>query len=132
LQYSIEMRSTPTHLHFTVTGVNTRDHILRYMDDVVQQALALGRRALLVEERLDGPRLQTMDVFEIMSQGSERLRGLFDSVAYVDVNRVGQLMAFAEDVAVNRGFPLRTFGTVEEAERWLAERARIPAVVDPP
>jgi hypothetical protein len=37
------------------------------------------------------------------------------------VNATGSSMAFAEDVAVNRGLNVRVFGTITEAEKWLRE-----------
>jgi hypothetical protein len=41
-------------------------------------------------------------------------------MAYVDVNAPTQeMMQFAENVAVNRAFPVRVFPTVHAAERWL-------------
>jgi hypothetical protein len=47
-------------------------------------------------------------------------------MAYVDVNAPsGEMMQFAENVAVNRAFPVRVFPTVLAAERWLeAEQQR--------
>ncbi len=40
-------------------------------------------------------------------------------MAYVDLNAEGDVMRFAEDVAVNRGFPVKVFPTVAAAEEWL-------------
>jgi len=40
-------------------------------------------------------------------------------MAYVDLNAEGDVMRFAEDVAVNRGFPVRVFPTVAAADEWL-------------
>jgi hypothetical protein len=78
---------------------------------------------VLIEERLEGPRLGTLDVFEIVSQGSSRALGILQAIAYVDVNAAGDLMQFAETVAVNRALPVTVFSTVADAERWLlAER----------
>ena len=49
-----------------------------------------------------------------MSAGS----GNFDAVAYVD-EKMGELMKFGEDVAVNRGMPLAAFDNLDDATRWL-------------
>ena len=73
----------------------------------------------MIEERLEGPRLQTFDVFSVASETCQQALGLFRAVAYVDVNARGNLMQFAETVAVNRGVPLKVFDTVGEAEAWL-------------
>ena len=40
-------------------------------------------------------------------------------MAYVDVNATGDLMGFAENVAVNRAIPVRVFASVAAAEEWL-------------
>jgi hypothetical protein len=74
---------------------------------------------VLIEEHLDGPRLGTLEVFEIASEGSARAFGMLEAIAYVDVNAAGDLMQFAETVAVNRALPVTVFSTVAEAETWL-------------
>jgi hypothetical protein len=75
---------------------------------------------VLVEERLEGPRLGTLDVFEMVATGSARFLRTLKTMAYVDVNAPSQeMMQFAENVAVNRAFPVRVFPTVIAAERWL-------------
>jgi hypothetical protein len=79
---------------------------------------------VLIEERLEGPRLGTLDVFEIVSQGSSRALGILQAIAYVDVNAEGDLMQFAETVAVNRALPVTVFSTVADAERWLLDEDR--------
>jgi hypothetical protein len=63
--------------------------------------------------------LGTLDVYQIVSEGSSRFRGRLEAMAYVDVNAEGDLMQFAENVAVNRAFPVAVFSTVAAAEKWL-------------
>jgi hypothetical protein len=63
-------------------------------------------------------------VFGIASSGGTDAATGFDAIACVDVNAEGDLIKFAEDVAVNRSVPVRTFATVAEAEQWLRERPR--------
>ena len=74
---------------------------------------------LLIEERLEGPRLNTIEVFMLASEGSSHAIGKFSAIAYVDINAVNKSMQFAETVAVNRAIPVRVFDTVDEAEGWL-------------
>ena len=76
---------------------------------------------LLIEERLEGPRLDTLEVFGIASEESGRVFGVLRAIAYVDINAEGDLMEFAENVAVNRGLPVRTFSTLAEAHKWLID-----------
>ena len=63
-----------------------------------------------------------MDVFQIASQGTGRALGRFEAIAYVDVNAEGNLMKFAETVAVNRGLPVTVFSSVSDAEKWLQSK----------
>jgi hypothetical protein len=63
--------------------------------------------------------LNIVEVFRIAAEGSARALGQVHAIAYVDVNAQGDLMKFAEDVAVNRFLRVAVFSTVAEAERWL-------------
>lgn len=108
--------SKPGYLHAVVTGRNTRENVVRYLAEVRRECQARGCTRLLIEERLEGPRLDRGDVFDVASGGAAPGLPL---IAYVDVNAQGTLMNFAEDVAFNRGVRIRVFGSVPEAERWL-------------
>jgi hypothetical protein len=115
---SIETR--PGYLHVIVTGQNTRDNVTRYMEEVVRECTLRQCFRVLVEERLEGPRLGTLDVFEMVSTGSTRFLGTLKAMAYVDVNAPSlEMTQFAENVAVNRAFPVKVFPTVLAAARWL-------------
>jgi hypothetical protein len=48
-----------------------------------------------------------------------------EMIAYVDVNAEGDLMKFAEDVAVNRFLRVAVFSSVPDAELWLQTRTAI-------
>jgi hypothetical protein len=65
-----------------------------------------------------------LDVFKIASEGCSRAKGRLKAIAYVDVNAEGDLMQFAENVAVNRGFPVAVFSSVADAEKWLLSASR--------
>jgi hypothetical protein len=60
-----------------------------------------------------------LEVFRIVAETGEMVRGNFDAIAYVDVFARGQTMSFAETVAVNRAVPAMVFTEVFEALRWL-------------
>ena len=85
----------------------------------MHECLARGCSRVLIEEKLDGPRLPSNEVIEIVSTDSGRALGLFNAIAYVDVNAESSLMTFAGSVARKRGLPIEVFPTVEEAEKWL-------------
>ena len=119
MTYNLEIDPRPTFLHFIVTGQNSRANAESYINDILRECKARGCFRVLIEERLEGPRLGFEDVFQIVSEGSKKARGMLSAVAYVDVNAEGDLMKFAETLAVNRSLPVAVFSTVAEAENWL-------------
>ena len=118
MPYELTFKRRPDYIHATVTGNNHRDVVVRYMEDILRECRAQDCFRVLIEERLDGPRLQPMDVFAISSEGSMKVLGVFDAIAYVD-EQMGDMLDFVETVAVNRGLPIGTFSTVADAENWL-------------
>lgn len=121
MTYQLSVKQETGYLHAIVTGTNGAETVARYLDELRRECIARQCFRLLIEERLEGPRLGTYPVYKVVSEGSERARGLLRAVAYVDVHAEGQLMAFAETVAVNRGLPIALFPTVEQARQWLLQ-----------
>jgi hypothetical protein len=121
MTYKLTIDQKPTYLHAIVTGRNTRENVAGYLEELCAECIARGCGRVLVEERLDGPRLGLMDVFRIASEGSSNARAPFAAFAYVDVNARGDLMQFAETVAVNRRLPVAIFSNVADAEKWLLD-----------
>ena len=119
MSYELRFEQEPTYLHVVVTGANSKQTVAAYLEDVRRECVARNCFRVLIEERLEGARLGIMDVFEIAAEGSRRAPAQFKAFAYVDVNAGGDLMKFAETVAVNRGLPVMVFGTVVEAREWL-------------
>jgi hypothetical protein len=104
-----------------VTGVNSVENVVAYLQQLRQECEARGCFRVLIEERLEGPRLRTLDVFQIASQGVVGASRI-DAMAFVDVNAEGDLMKFAETVAANRGLPIRLFSSVSDAKTWLQRK----------
>ena len=117
MAYQLTITQDATFLHAVVTGHNEAETVARYLVD--RECLARQCFRLLIEEHLEGPRLDTFPVYKIVSEGSARARGVLEAIAYVDLNARGDLMAFAENVAVNRGLSMRTFSSVNAARAWL-------------
>jgi hypothetical protein len=107
----------PGYLHAIVTGLNNKENVKRYLADVLRESKNRGCGQLLIEERLEGPRFRTINVFRIAPEGSRRAQGYFKAIAYVDVNAQGDLMSFAETVAVSRGLPVKVLSSVPDAEK---------------
>ena len=130
MTYQLAITEQPGYVHFVVTGENSRDTLTRYMEEVNRECTRRQCFRVLIEERLEGPRLGTLEVFEMVVAGSERFLLTLKAMAYVDVNaRRPEMMHFAENVAVNRGFPVKVFNTVAAAEHWL--RAGSPRIAAP-
>lgn len=122
MSFSLKFEQKSTYLHVTVTGQNSRETAALYVQEVLRECIARNCNRLLIEERLEGPRLPMLDVFEIVADVSKKAVGLLKAVGYVDVNAKGDLMKFAETVALNRSLPMRVFSTVAEAEQWLLSK----------
>jgi hypothetical protein len=120
--YQLKIEAKAGFLHCTVTGSNTPAVVRAYMQEVMQESAARRCARLLIEERLEGPRLGTMEVFALVTSGAKLFHGLLEALAFVDVNAEADVMRFAEDLAVNRGIPVRVFRTVEGAEQWLHQQ----------
>jgi hypothetical protein len=99
--YKLTIDQKPAYLHATVTGHNSSENVVRYMEELIRKRTARRCFRVLIEERLDGPRLGMIEVFGMVSRGD--------------------VMRFAEGVAVNRGFPVKIFQTVAAAEEWLLQ-----------
>jgi hypothetical protein len=119
MSYKLTLDQKATYLHAVVTGQNSRTNVMLYLEEVHAECVARSCFRVLIEERLEGPRLEAMDVFEIAANGSRGISGVFRAIAYVDVNASGEMMKFAETVAVNRGIPVRLFASIADAEKWL-------------
>ena len=119
MAYKLTIIQNPSYIHVIVTGKNSKQNVTQYLKDVLLECTTRKYRKVLIEEHLEGPRLNTFPIFEIAKNGSEEARGYFEAIAYVDVNAVGGLMQFAETVAVNRGIPVTVFASVADAKIWL-------------
>jgi hypothetical protein len=117
--YRLTVEQKPGYLHAIVTGSNTQLNVAAYLDELLGRCLAGQCYRVLIEERLEGPRLRTVEVFEIASRGAQKVAGVMRAIAYVDRNAAGDLMRFAETAAINRGVPVMIFPTVADAEAWI-------------
>lgn len=124
MSYQLQITEKPNYLHAIVTGPNTAENVIGYLQELLRDCEARQCFNVLIEEHLAGRRLETWDVYQIASDNSAHARGFFHAIAYVDVNAGGELMKFAETVANNRGVPMSVFKSVAEAEQWLAGRPR--------
>jgi hypothetical protein len=122
MTYKVTFDQKAGYLHAIATGTNSKENVMGYLANILHECMARDCFRVLIEERLEGPRLNMTDVFEIASQGPSRAAGRRPVIAYVDVNATSpSKMKFAEDVAVNRGNIIQVFQSVADAGRWLAD-----------
>jgi len=124
VSFQVTFIDTPDYLHAIITGENSFENVTGYLQQVREECRRRGYRRLLIEEHLEGPRLSGLEVFRIVTEGSERARGELHAIAYVDANAHGALMKFAEDVAVNRALRVAVFSSIPEAQLWLLSTVR--------
>jgi hypothetical protein len=76
---------------------------------------------VLIEKNLFGPALGMMQIFDVVTEGSQRTWPVVSRIAYVDPNpeHSDDLVRFAENVAITRGVNVRVFRTVRDAEQWM-------------
>lgn len=121
MKYNLAFIQEDSYLHVIVTGQNSKETVIQYLNDLLDECVTRKCSKVLIEERLKGPRMKTFPVYEIVSSGVANARGKFTAIAYVDVNAEGDLMQFAETLATNRGLPVTVFSSVAEAKKWLEE-----------
>lgn len=122
MTYKITVIQKPTYAHFIVEGENTAENTLQYLRDIYQECTAGSHKRILIEERLEGNLLGTMDIYDIISTVSHDFLGFFKAIAYVDIHLENKTINYIENLGVNRSLPLRAFPTVEEAEKWLTKK----------
>ena len=114
MAFKLTILERPGYLHFKVTGVNSAAAVRGYLQQVHDTCVARECTVALVEEHLDGPNLNTLQMFQLANEGSVRSRTVVRKIAYVDTNaeHAFEDTKFVENVAVNRGMNVRAFQTV--------------------
>jgi hypothetical protein len=122
MSIKLTITQKPTYLHIIITGQLSEENVLRYFEEIHRECIARNCFRILIEENLDGPRLDVAKVLKLISEESRKSIGLFRAIAYIDVNAVGNSMEFIEDAAVNRKLPVKVFPTVVDAKKWLLNK----------
>jgi len=123
VSYAITYSQSPGFMHAVVTGRNTPETVIAYMNAIREECTRRDCFRVLVEEKLEGPRLDEMEIFSLISEGSSNALGFFDALAFVDEQQDFEIVKFAETVAVNRGIPVAVFSSVADAENWIRHRS---------
>jgi stage II sporulation SpoAA-like protein len=120
--HTVRIEHRGAYLHATVTGDNTKQDVLAYLADVHEACETHGCSRVLIEENLAGPGLDTLTIYDIVSEGAGRAPPAVTRVAFVDANpaHAGRAMQFAESVAVNRFLSVRVFDDLGAAREWVS------------
>jgi hypothetical protein len=120
-RYRISIEQRPKYLYVTVTGDNSTETIARYIADIRDACVRLGVFKVLAVVHLDGPGISMLELYKVAAAGSDETAGMGIRAAYVELNasRSDANMQMAENVALTRGIPVRTFRDVAKAEAWL-------------
>jgi hypothetical protein len=118
-EFELDIQHKKNYLHIIVTGRNSPETVAAFLERILEECASRDCKNVLVEERLDGPRLNFTEIAQIASDASQRAAGRIGSLAYVDVNAEDDSMQFAELVARNRAMPVRVFSSVPEAGSWI-------------
>ena len=118
--YTLSTEAQISHLFAHVSGIRTGESVAKVTVEVFDATIAHGLSKVLVDVRAFDGRLSILDVYLVVTELFEKLRGKgITKAAIVDRPQAGIREWFLETVAVNRGFNLRIFPEVEEAREWL-------------
>ncbi|MBP9211308.1 MAG: hypothetical protein KBF97_00840 [Bacteroidetes bacterium] len=121
MDYALDLSFNGTYLHAVVTGANTLQAMDRYFTDI-RNALEQQRcKSVLIEKKLEGPGLDTFDVFEVIRSHARYARDHGLRIAYVDLNRdqYRTTVAFGENLANILGVNAKVFSDADSAALWL-------------
>lgn len=123
-RYQISFEQRPRYLYVTVRGENTGDTIRRYLADIREACIRFARTNVLLVVELQGPGMSMLDVYKAVAAGFDEAAGTGIRAAYVDLlDHSLANMLLAENVAMTRGLPVRTFKDIGAAEAWLLAEA---------
>ena len=124
MSYILNFEHRSSYLYISVTGENSSENIIHYLAEVRDLCEQYKCTDVLIVENLGGPSLDQFSIFDIISKVSEQTIKVVKNIAYVDINPAHNKdeMAFAENVAVNRGVNVQIFTTIHAAERWLEKQ----------
>ena len=100
-------------------GVNASTTVLEYFKEIRAACRARDCYRVIVEERLEGPRLPMTELHQLMTEVAALAGATFEVLAYVDVNAESDSVQRLAVQVVQPGASVGVFTTVLEAERWM-------------
>jgi hypothetical protein len=122
--YALRVEQKQGYLHARISGENTPEVTRQYVVDVIEACRTAKCPYVLIEENLEGPRMDAGELYAIVHDLHAEFRAAIRCAAFVDVHplRSDQNMRFVEDASVNRGASVAAFRTVDLAEAWLQKQ----------
>jgi len=84
--YSCSIENKGPYLHIRVTGENTPETLRAYLRDIYEACAREHIPDVLIEESLEGPPLEPVDVYRIITESSAQTSPVIHKIAYVDIN----------------------------------------------
>ena len=123
MSYSLDIENKGEYLHAVVRGEKTLANVLSYFEEIYGACLLYHCSKVLIEERLDGPALDTFDIFVIVTKNYTKAKSIDLRLAFVDVHvdRDIQGLKFGENLAHIRGVNVKLFQqyNIDEMVAWL-------------
>jgi C-terminal processing protease CtpA/Prc len=119
--YELSIEPKEGYLLITAVGLRTRETVSAMTREVFDAAVTHEKKSVVIDVRQMRGGFGIMDIYLLVSDVFETLRGKgIQRAAVVDVRSSPMREAFLETAARNRGFNLRVFADTEEAEQWMA------------
>lgn len=118
LDYQIEFEDRGAYLYVHLTGTDSFAASLNYWNKIADKAKQIGTLRVLVHEALEG-QVSEAEMFDIMNDVVPS--GLGVRVAFFDENQEGaEINELGQLIAENRGAIIKIFGSLADAEKWIA------------
>jgi hypothetical protein len=119
--YELSIEQKEGYLLITAVGLRTRETVSAMTREVFEAAVAHGKKSVVIDVRQLRGGFGIMDIYLLVSDVFETLRGKgIQRAAVVDMRSSPMREAFLETAARNRGFNLRVFADTDEAEKWMS------------
>ena len=127
MPYQIDIRCEPGYLHVQAWGTRSSGNLVSIVKDYFKANEEHGYKKILVDVRSMTGKLSAFDAYRFGNTAAEKAEGVDSSVktAIVDLGENRERFGFLEDAPVNRGFNLRYFSKVADAEQWLSKSKRL-------
>lgn len=116
--YTLTYEIRPRYLYVRLRSSEISYEIAReYWNDIVVMLSRYPKKRILVDKDI-APEMSVADAYRMASAVAEEFRGV--KIALCDRHADQRTLEFGNLVATNRGSCARSFGTIKDAESWLA------------